>query len=631
MKIRLFFSILLLLVSAPLFAQEDDYRIIVAFSCENNLFNYTINSHNSASFVSLSLYSLSSNKEFYLQDFTRNEGLKKLEQIRDTIRVQKNKGKEVTVFFYYAGHGGATKGGKDFLVLINKSMADTSSMQTSLLYVWEVESYLAEADITLLFLDKCRNVMEDTLAYSKEAYDKVQKLQAHQKQLRMYSTQLGELSSAGYYDENSTPFASAVCKFIPNYVSGKLRTRRTLEVLRNATLYNSAGYQIPSYTSTLPENFFSRNTKDEIVSGHLISEEEKRLKDFAPILEKYKDSLAYFPELDTLAQGGNTLAKYLAGMQYHDTTLSLTLRKKLFGYLKFLCEEQEAGRGYSNFQTLATSEVASSYLREDGFTPKDIARAIKLLNDNCSEGLAYSCYELGRVYENIQEYDSAVLKYKFAREKNIPDAAYSLALLYEDRLASKKVKKKEILALYGDAIQLGNTDAMYELARNFLWGWGVKKDKEKAYWLFSLAADMGDNDARLEVFDFYKDGIYVEKDIKKAYDIILPLANEGNLKAIHKIGLLYYLYPEEVHSFCTTEEALYCTVEEWLEECSRQGSLECMGALVYSIYDKKDDKRALYWAEKMVETEPSYKYTKLHIEKLKRRIAKKARKQQKKP
>ncbi|PWN51727.1 HCP-like protein, partial [Violaceomyces palustris] len=80
--------------------------------------------------------------------------------------------------------------------------------------------------------------------------------------------------------------------------------------------------------------------------------------------------------------------------------------------------------------------------------------------------------------------------------------------------------------------------SVYELAKCFCYGWGVKMDKPMALEYFELAAKLGDADAQAEAGALYASGKGCKKDLKKAA-MYYRMAEEGGydtvgLSWIHK-------------------------------------------------------------------------------------------------
>lgn len=69
--------------------------------------------------------------------------------------------------------------------------------------------------------------------------------------------------------------------------------------------------------------------------------------------------------------------------------------------------------------------------------------------------------------------------------------------------------------------------AIYELGVSFQQGWGVTKNKETAFYYFEIAANLGDLDAMNELAFCYVHGHGVKKNIYKAAKYYRIAARQG--------------------------------------------------------------------------------------------------------
>lgn len=69
---------------------------------------------------------------------------------------------------------------------------------------------------------------------------------------------------------------------------------------------------------------------------------------------------------------------------------------------------------------------------------------------------------------------------------------------------------------------------MYELAQSFRHGWGVEKDPVAARSYYETAANLGDTDAMNEVARCYEEGFGGKKDKVR---LLCPVAIEGQMLA----------------------------------------------------------------------------------------------------
>jgi TPR repeat protein len=69
--------------------------------------------------------------------------------------------------------------------------------------------------------------------------------------------------------------------------------------------------------------------------------------------------------------------------------------------------------------------------------------------------------------------------------------------------------------------------AIYELGVSFQQGWGVNKNKETAFYYFEIAANLGDLDAMNDIAFCYTHGHGVKKNIFKAAQYYRMASRQG--------------------------------------------------------------------------------------------------------
>ncbi len=99
---------------------------------------------------------------------------------------------------------------------------------------------------------------------------------------------------------------------------------------------------------------------------------------------------------------------------------------------------------------------------------------------------------------------------------------------------------------YELAIENGDIDATYGLAKMYYEGVGVEQDYKKAYAIFSKCAKQEKMSCMGHLGQMYHDGIGIEKDIEKAFHWWLKTAEEGNASAQFQIGYFYDTGKESV-------------------------------------------------------------------------------------
>ncbi|MFT5758258.1 MAG: TPR repeat protein [Alteromonadaceae bacterium] len=86
----------------------------------------------------------------------------------------------------------------------------------------------------------------------------------------------------------------------------------------------------------------------------------------------------------------------------------------------------------------------------------------------------------------------------------------------------------------------GYSPAQYQMALIYQNGYGVQKDQQKAFELFSLAASQNYPDALFNLAVMYSEGKVVDKNLTTAFVLYEKAANKGLASAQFNIGVAYY-------------------------------------------------------------------------------------------
>jgi len=113
---------------------------------------------------------------------------------------------------------------------------------------------------------------------------------------------------------------------------------------------------------------------------------------------------------------------------------------------------------------------------------------------------------------------------------------------------TSKINGKEMYRLFLEKAEQGDALAQYRLANMYEVGYGVKKDKNKAFEWYQKAAEQHNVDACYKMGEIYlhasaHDDV-VKPDNKKAFDWYLQAAEHGHHEAQHVLGL-WFLYELE--------------------------------------------------------------------------------------
>ncbi|NQZ80481.1 MAG: sel1 repeat family protein [Colwellia sp.] len=86
----------------------------------------------------------------------------------------------------------------------------------------------------------------------------------------------------------------------------------------------------------------------------------------------------------------------------------------------------------------------------------------------------------------------------------------------------------------------GYSPAQYQMALIYQKGYGVKKDQQKAFELFSLAAAQNYPDALFNLAIMYSEGKIVDKDLKTSFTLTEKAAQKGLASAQFNVGVAYF-------------------------------------------------------------------------------------------
>jgi hypothetical protein len=154
-------------------------------------------------------------------------------------------------------------------------------------------------------------------------------------------------------------------------------------------------------------------------------------------------------------------------------------------------------------------------------------------------------------------------------ENEVPEAIATLGIAYHiGRLGLVKSDKKAA-KIYRRAVELGNVDAMLQLAGLHQFGSGVKLDKKKAERLCRMAADRGDADGQNKVGVI----LYFEKKFEEAFRYFALAADQGFTDAENSLGC-YYMDGKGTE--VDVGKARY-----WFERAAAKGHENATGNLAY--------------------------------------------------
>lgn len=167
-------------------------------------------------------------------------------------------------------------------------------------------------------------------------------------------------------------------------------------------------------------------------------------------------------------------------------------------------------------------------------TPRNFIKAMEWFSKAADAGMAEGHYNLGVCYEigmgNSGDMKKAVEQYQKAANMGLPLALQKMSLLYFNGIGVPKNNAKAVEYL-SKAADSGHSIAANELGLIYLQGLaGQKKDERKALATFVKSADMGNLEAIKNIAVVLKDGIGVSADSANALKWYL-IAKKGGYPA----------------------------------------------------------------------------------------------------
>ena len=102
---------------------------------------------------------------------------------------------------------------------------------------------------------------------------------------------------------------------------------------------------------------------------------------------------------------------------------------------------------------------------------------------------AKALYDEGKAYYDAEQYDKAIPKLKAAADKGHKKAQYRLGMCYKEGYGVEKDRKKAF-ALFQKSAKQGYAKAQYQVAKAYLKGKGVAADQAQAKsWLKKAVSD----------------------------------------------------------------------------------------------------------------------------------------------
>ncbi|UDL07000.1 SEL1-like repeat protein [Marinobacter sp. CA1] len=185
----------------------------------------------------------------------------------------------------------------------------------------------------------------------------------------------------------------------------------------------------------------------------------------------------------------------------------------------------------------STNNLGYLYLQGRG-VPKDPEKAITLFREAAEKDVPQASYSLGIVYENRENYELARGHFKKAALEG-HTAAQVMIGKYMVSGTGGPQNYQEGRRFTRMAAEKGDASAQYNMGLIHTNGWGVERNSQAAFQWYLKAAALGHVDAQYTLANHYYHGNGIRKDFRKAAQWYENAAGQGHRVAMHNMGILY--------------------------------------------------------------------------------------------
>lgn len=351
---------------------------------------------------------------------------------------------------------------------------------------------------------------------------------------------------------------------------------------------------------SLQYNADKKNPKDLFLLGYYYyseAEDNAKEEDFHKAKEYFlqaeklgsKDATYLLGELYYYGEGVEQ--NYLTAAQYYEKAASLQQKNAIFSlgalYMNGLGVKENPLKALEYYQKAAslkdiTSINSLGYLYESSDNAEikmDLTQAAKWYRKSCDLGDSHGCDSLNRLKihtldfnavfaeitkenaelnvtrelprittfteANDDDHDMMLSDYLpeiiAAAKKNNPDAIYLLGRYYQAKgdESYDEYAYGQARILYEKAIELGSTNAIYELAELYYYGNGVEQDYEKSFSLYNDPKLDNHPEAIFSRAVQYDSGEGVDQNYEQSFALFNQSAELGHTPSIFNVGYMY--------------------------------------------------------------------------------------------
>jgi uncharacterized protein len=428
---------------------------------------------------------------------------------------------------YYSGHG-IEVSGDNFLIPVDAKLASDRDVKYETILLDDLLHALAGATkLKLVLLDACRDnpfltsmKRLSTRGIPTRGLARVDSAESNM--LIGYATAPGDVALDG--DGAMSPYAAALSRHL---VTPGLEIEAALRAVAKDVFEATGGKQRPFKTGSLFETVTLGEGLAPDAAGSAIGQGDP-----------CRDASAHWAEI----RESKDKAMFEDHLRLFPACAFANIARQRMAALAPAVSRQETS-GETECDRLAAAENDPFKLaaaKGVDFYKIDFARAIPAceaaIRENPDE--KRFAYQLGRALDNGGRFAEALAQYRKAADLGNHQAMRNLAILYENGEGTAQ-DRAEAMRWFRKSADLGNAFAMNKVGLLYDEGLGVAKDKKEAYRWFSKAAEAGNAEAMTSLGFALTNGDGVKQNHALALEWYRKAADAGNAQAYNNIGTMY--------------------------------------------------------------------------------------------
>ncbi|HEV7248407.1 MAG TPA: caspase family protein [Shinella sp.] len=490
---------------------------------------------------------------------------------------------------YYSGHG-IEVSGDNFLIPVDAKLASDRDVKYETILLDDLLHALAGATkLKLVLLDACRDnpfltSMKRLATRGIPTRGLARIDSADSNMLIGYATAPGDVALDG--EGTTSPYATALTRHL---VTPGLEVEAALRAVAKDVHEATGGKQRPFKTGSLFETV--------MLGEGLAPEASSTVGHNDPC----RDAAAHWAEI----RESKTAAMFEDHLRLFSTCAFATIARQRISELAPVASLREA-TGETECDRLASAEndpFKLTSVKGVDFYEIDVARAIPACQEAIRQNPAEKrfSYQLARSLDHAGRFEEALPEYRKSADLGNDQAMRNLAILYENGEGTKQ-DYAEALRWFRKAADLGNGLAMNSVGLFYRNGKGVEENLATALEWYRKSADAGIPVAMQNVGDCYDLGLGVKTDPKEAFVWYKKAADKGFASSMTNVGWAL----ERARGVKKNEvEAM-----QWYQKAAAAGDAQAMNNIGTFHEDgrtvKKDREEALLWYRKAADAGNSY-------------------------